>query len=210
MNYIVSIAYNAPTPGIVGLASPIFATYAPTNSYVDTAAYDGTVYDTNVKGFGSIAAAEPFASTSFPYPVPMAQFKVAATGSLVSFIVDDYKEAFYYEETGKALAAQGFSVAVISEGDFASVTAAALGTATVAHGTPLTLTATITPANASIDGEVSWILSDAGTTGATLNGNILTTTASGTAKVKAVVKNAVYSSGVLSDFTSSDLSITVS
>ena len=210
MQYIVAIKYNEPTlTAVDAVVAPICSIYNPTNSYTDTAAYDGTVYDTNVAGFGKIKPMEPFASTSFPYPVPMAQFKVAALGGAVAFLVDDYKEAFYYEETGKALADQGFEVTVTSEGNFTNVTGVTLATATVAHGTDLVLTPTIAPTGASVDG-VIWTLTSAGTTGATLDNGVLKTTAAGTAKVKATIKGAVLTSGVLSDYTSSELSITVS
>ena len=115
MAYTVNIKYNGPAdPGAVRLVSPICAIYTPTNSYVDTAAYDGTVYDTNVKGMGSINVMEPYATTSFPYPVPLAQFKLAVVGTdnEVEFTVDTYMEAFWYMDAGRALADQGFVVTV--------------------------------------------------------------------------------------------------
>ena len=57
---------------------------------------------------------EPYATTAFPYPVPLAQFKVAVLSddNEVEFTVDSYMEAYYYTEAGKALASQGFTVTV--------------------------------------------------------------------------------------------------
>lgn len=115
MAYTVTITYAGPAnPTTLCVPNPICATYVPSNSYVDTAAYDGTVYDTNVDGFGYIDPMEPYATTSFPYPVPLAQFKVAVVGTsnTATFDVDTYMEAFWYMEAGRALASQGFTVAV--------------------------------------------------------------------------------------------------
>lgn len=125
MAYSVTIAYaGVPAPTALPFVSPICAVYEPTNSYVDTAGYDGTVYDMNTRGFGSIDLMDPYADTSFPFPVPLAQFKLAVVGEdemdddtptgrkTVTFTVDSYMEAFWYIEAGKALADQGFEVTV--------------------------------------------------------------------------------------------------
>ena len=115
MAYNVTIKYTGPqNPESVKFVTPIAPTYVPSNSYVDTAAYAGTVYDTNVEGMGVIDVMEPYATTSFPFPVPLAQFKIAAVGEdgQVEFTVDTYTEAFWYMEAGKALADQGFEVTV--------------------------------------------------------------------------------------------------
>lgn len=118
--YKIKITYNGPAkPESIRFVAPICPIYCPCNSYTDTAGYDGTVYDTNVKGFGEIDVMEPYASTSFPFPVPLAQFKVAVIGTsdpdglkYVEFGVDTYMEAFWYKQAGVALADQGFVVEV--------------------------------------------------------------------------------------------------
>lgn len=120
MAYTVTITYKGPeAPTNIPFVSPICALYVPTNSYVDTPAYEGTVYDTNVPGFGKINVMEPYATTSFPYPVPLAQFKLAVVGEddgeggkTVTFTVDTYEEAFWYMEAGAQLVDQGFTVEV--------------------------------------------------------------------------------------------------
>ena len=63
---------------------------------------------------GVIDVLEPCASTAFPFPVPLAQFKVAVVSdtNTATFTVDTYMEAFWYMDAGKALADQGFTVAV--------------------------------------------------------------------------------------------------
>ena len=55
-------------------------------------------------------------------------------------------------------------------------------------GTPLTLTATVAPTNAT-NKTVTWSVANAGTTGASISGNTLNTTAAGTATVRATVTN---------------------
>jgi hypothetical protein len=115
MAYTVTITYAGPAnPSDIRLVSPISAIYVPSNSYVDTAAYDGTVYDTNVKGMGQINVMEPYATTAFPFPVPLAQFRLAVVGeeNSVEFTVDTYMEAFWYMDAGRALKDQGFTVTV--------------------------------------------------------------------------------------------------
>lgn len=124
MAYKVKIVYTGPTkPESITFVSPICSVYTTTGSYVDTAAYEGTVYDTNVRGFGKIDLMEPYASTGFPFPVPLAQFKLAVVGKdvlsddgkatgakQIEFKVDSYMEAFWYQQAGVALADQGFTV----------------------------------------------------------------------------------------------------
>lgn len=122
--YKVKIIYNGPAnPENIRFVSPICPVYCPCNSYVDMAAYKDTCYDTNIEGFGKIDVLEPYASTSFPFPVPLSQFKVAVIGKPVSaeaangpkyveFNVDSYMEAFWYTQAGIALADQGFVVEI--------------------------------------------------------------------------------------------------
>jgi len=59
-------------------------------------------------------------------------------------------------------------------------------TATV--NTPLTLTGTVVPSNAT-NQNITWSVQNAGTTGATISGNILNTTAGGTVTVRATIIN---------------------
>ena len=133
MAYTIKITYAGVETDASRIVSPICRIFAPTNSYIDTPVYtEGgpvgadpllygkSVYATNVDGFGSIEMPEPYASTSIPFPVPLAQFKLAVVGEVdeesgnhfVEFDVDDYKEAFHYKELGAALADQGFTVEV--------------------------------------------------------------------------------------------------
>lgn len=126
MAYNVKITYTCPTAETISQSvAPIGARYTLSNSYNDTVGYDGSVYDTNVKGWGDLVLPEPYASTSFPYPVALSQFKVATIGEdvlgddgqptgskYVEFEVETYMEAWHYQEAGVALAPQGFEVEV--------------------------------------------------------------------------------------------------
>lgn len=129
MAYTVVIKYNGVVQDPEQLVSPICRLYKPDNSYIDTPAYtEGipadaedadkkagkSVYSTNVDGWGHIDVQEPFATTSVPFPVPLAQFKLAVVGedNQVEFEVEDYKEAFYYQQLGAQMADQGFEVTV--------------------------------------------------------------------------------------------------
>lgn len=114
MSYTVTIAYAGKTPEAVRIANQICGMFDIKGSYIDTAAYSGSVYDTNVEGWGYIAALEPFKTTSVPFPSPLAQFKLAVVGTdnSVTFTVDTYYEAFYYATIGEQLKDQGFTVTV--------------------------------------------------------------------------------------------------
>jgi formylglycine-generating enzyme required for sulfatase activity len=71
---------------------------------------------------------------------------------------------------------------------FVPVTAIEGVPATGTVGTPLTLTATVRPGFASNSGIV-WFVADAGTTGASVSGNVINAAANGTAIIKATIAN---------------------
>lgn len=165
--YTITIAYTGPVRDTLPVVNPICRIFAPQNSYADTAAYAGTVYDTNVDGFGVIDLMEPYATTSFPFPVPLAQFKVAmlSDNGSVTFEVDSYMEAFYYTEAGKALAAQGFTVTAAA---YPSITLDKTELSVVKSTSTGRLTAFPNPADATVD----WASSDTGV--ATVSDGVIT------------------------------------
>jgi len=72
---------------------------------------------------------------------------------------------------------------------------------TVQAETPLALAATVAPNNAT-NQAITWSVHDAGTTGATISGNTLNTTAAGTVTVRATITNgATASTNFTQDFT---------
>ena len=133
MAYTVKITYMGVSAPEFEMSAPIADIFIPCGSYTRTPVftegypvgeeektYGKSVYATNVDGWGKLKVAEPFATTSFPFPVSLAQFKLAVVSDdqdeegnpYVEFDVEDYKEAFYYKEAGVQLADQGFAVEV--------------------------------------------------------------------------------------------------
>ena len=129
MAYTVKITYSGIPAELPDSSASICSIFIPNGSYIDSAVYtEGyevgaeaeskkygrSVYATNVDGWGNTEVKEPFASTSIPFPVALAQFMLAVVGedNEVTLDVDDYKEAFYYKELGQSLADQGFTVEV--------------------------------------------------------------------------------------------------
>lgn len=132
MAYTVTIKYKGVSGEVAIEPAPIARLWNPKGSYIDSAVYENglegvygkSVYATNVEGWGEIAPVSPYDSTSIPYPVALAQFKLATVGEdllndddevigkQVSFDVDDYKEAFFYKTLGEQMADQGFEVTV--------------------------------------------------------------------------------------------------
>ena len=74
------------------------------------------------------------------------------------------------------------------EGYITSVTNISGVPAQAAAGTPLTLTGTVSPSDATFQ-DIIFSVKDAGTTGASINGNILTAAAEGTVTVTATIAN---------------------
>jgi uncharacterized repeat protein (TIGR02543 family) len=84
---------------------------------------------------------------------------------------------------------------VITVTEFVSPTDITGVPTTAVVGVPLTLTGTVVPTDA-IKKDITWSIKDAGTTGATLSGSTLNTTASGLVTVTARIKDAVLPSAV--------------
>lgn len=136
--YTITIDYFGVEVEEARIVAPICQLFTPNSSYTDlpvmqeghpllmdmkegdTQDYGKSVYATNVKGWGAHKPVEPYATTSIPFPVPLAQFKLAIVGNYdeerkchtVTFGTDDYKEAFFYQQMGEALKEQGFVVTV--------------------------------------------------------------------------------------------------
>ena len=86
--------------------------FYPSNSYVDTDPYDGTVYDTNVPGFGTWEGLVDYLSKITNAPNILIMFKAAVRDGEVEFEESDPKQVEYYKELGVALADNGFTVEV--------------------------------------------------------------------------------------------------
>ena len=78
------------------------------------------------------------------------------------------------------------TVTATGSAEFVAVTGITGVAATASANTPLTLTATVSPADAT-NQTIVWSVAYAGTTGATISGNTLNTTAAGTTAVRATI-----------------------
>ena len=110
---------------------------------------------------------------------------------------------YYADKSGKVTSEA--TAAVAAANTFVAVTGITGVPTTATVGTPLTLTGTVEPSNAD-NKIIVWSVKDAGTTGATISGSSLTTTAVGTATVTAKITNGKAQG---TDFTA-DSTITVS
>lgn len=115
----VTITYLGVVEDIVRNGSQVCSTFAPTGSYVDSEGYAGSVYDTNVPGWGKLEGIAPMEHT----PVRFAKFeqailaaKTAAENGTentgITFdIGDDYKEELYWTQMANGLKEQ-FTITV--------------------------------------------------------------------------------------------------
>ncbi|GHU80002.1 hypothetical protein FACS1894191_4160 [Clostridia bacterium] len=86
------------------------------------------------------------------------------------------------------VSADTFKIAIPAYIPHISVTGITGVPATATAGTPLTLSGTVEPSDAT-NKTIVWSVNNAGTTGTTIAGNILSTTAAGTAKVTATISD---------------------
>lgn len=134
MSYTVTIEYTGIEKDVDKIGCQIANLFCPIGSYADSPVYKcgcpvdadddekyygKSVYADNVPGKGFLPLPEPYATTSIPFPSPLAQFKLAIVGedNVVSFDVETYAEAFYYMDIGAQMASQGFVVTVESDED---------------------------------------------------------------------------------------------
>lgn len=91
---------------------PICALFEPNGSYIDSPPYDGTVYDTNVEGYGQWEGLTKYLETVSSHPGIMIMFKQAVKDGEVEFEETDPQIVAYYNELGTVLAQQGFKITV--------------------------------------------------------------------------------------------------
>lgn len=116
----ITIKYTEPTVPASPVVLPVCRLFEPNNSYIDSDPYAGTVYDTNVDGFGTWEGLAKYLSKVTNNPNVFIMFKAAVkaaqeaeegTGS-VEFEEQDPKMVEYYKELGLTLTEQGFVVEV--------------------------------------------------------------------------------------------------
>jgi len=109
----IAITYTAlAAPAAGTLAAQICATFVPTNAAADLPAFEGTYYDTNVKGFGEGTSIEDFFNQVTAHPGLVLALKLAMEKGSYEFETEDAKEIMYYEELEDAFKAQGFEIVV--------------------------------------------------------------------------------------------------
>ena len=108
----ITIKYEAPVAPVKQDIAPICRLFEPNNSYVDTDPYMGTVYDTNVDGFGTWEGLADYLSKITHSPNVLILFNAAVRDGQTSFDEDDPKMIEYYKELGVTLALYGFTVTV--------------------------------------------------------------------------------------------------
>lgn len=106
----ITIKYTAPVAPVQADIDQICAIFKPTNSYVDSEVYEGTIWDTNVEGFGTWEGLEAYVSSLSHTPNALIMFKAAVRDGEVTFEENDAKQVEFYKEIGAALAAYGFEV----------------------------------------------------------------------------------------------------
>ena len=102
-----------------------------------------------------------------------------------------YKLVFFWKNdasSGSQPPAAIDNIVIINPFDFVPVTNITGVPEMATAGTPLTLTGTVVPSNAT-NQTIVWSVQSAGTTGATITGNTLNTTAAGTVTVRATIVN---------------------
>ena len=95
---------------------------------------------------------------------------------------------YYVPGTTYAIVYSEYAYVDVIASDFVTVTSITGVPTSAMAGTPLTLSGTVNPFNAT-NKAISWSVKSAGATGATINGSTLNTTAAGTATVTATIAN---------------------
>lgn len=107
----ITITYEAPVAETPEKVAPICAMFEPHGSYVDTDAYEGTAYDTNVYGMDKFNYSN-FLSTVSMHPGITIMFKAAMRDGEATVTETDPKVVEYYKDLGESLADSGFTVSV--------------------------------------------------------------------------------------------------
>lgn len=108
----ITIKYTAPVAPAEQQVADIAPMFKLGDSYIDTDAYDGTVYDTNVKGFGTWEGLVSWIESITMHPGILILFKAAVRDGSATTEETDTKIVEYFKEIGSALKDAGFTVEV--------------------------------------------------------------------------------------------------
>ena len=106
----ITIKYEKPAVVVPAEVAQICPLFLPTNSYVDTEPYDGTIYDTNVWGLNTWEGLAAYLEKITDHPGILIMFKAAVRDGEATFEEADAKVVEYIKEVGVALAGYGFTV----------------------------------------------------------------------------------------------------
>lgn len=106
----ITIKYTAPEAPVQADVKQICAFFLPTNSYVDSKEYEGTIWDTNVEGWGTWEGIAAYLEKISATPNVLIMFKAAVRDGEITFEEADAKQVEYYKEVGRRLAVYGFEV----------------------------------------------------------------------------------------------------
>lgn len=106
----ITIKYTAPEVLDPMAVDQIPAMFWPNNSYVDTEVYEGTIWDTNVEGWGAWDGLADYLDSISMHKGLLLMFKKAVREGEATFEAENEIDAEYCMEVGRALAKFGFEV----------------------------------------------------------------------------------------------------
>lgn len=115
----VTIIYTGVVDDAVRQGLSIYPLFQPAGSYVDSTAYDGTVYDTNVKGFGELGGLEPMGSTTVKFAEYALAYRAAEAAQAagtentgVTFEITGYEDELYWTQIGRNMVSEGYTTTI--------------------------------------------------------------------------------------------------
>ena len=166
LNCIVSVTNitNVPNTAIIGTPLTLTGTVNPSNATNQTIVWSVS----NAGGTNATIIGNTFFATE------------AGTAIITATIIDGVAMGVNYT--------QDFQISVIQSNDFIAVIGITDVPNTATVNTPLTLTGTVNPSNAT-NQTIVWSIANAGTTEATITGNTFLATEAGTAVIMATITN---------------------
>lgn len=119
----VTIKFIIPDLPVAGKVDPICRLFAPTPCYADNAALAGSVYDTNVCGWGHLAGLMPMGTSTNKlawieraFNSAVAAKKNGTTDAGVEFEIATNEDQLYWLQVKDALKDQNFEITVDPDG----------------------------------------------------------------------------------------------
>jgi hypothetical protein len=116
----ITIAYTAPVAPQNGRVAEIFSSFMPTNAAADLPAFEGTYYDTNVKGWVPAQSLEEYMEGQIAHPGVVAALRAAIANGTYTIENPTANEVLYWGELKPALVTEGFTVTIDDGGDTSS------------------------------------------------------------------------------------------